>query len=89
MKYDICGVEVKNLGVHKYHKHRETLAPGSVIEIDHPSEIKVDEITEKPLSILISEMKGLMKAFRYEMDVRISDRGGKTSEVEIRVRIQL
>ena len=51
--------------------------------------VVVDEITEKPLSTLLSEMKNLMKSFRHEIDIRISERGGKTSEVEIRVRIQL
>lgn len=86
---EICGQEVKNLGVHKYHRHRETLKPGSVIEVENPSELVIDEITEKPLSTLLAEMKELMKKFRYEMDVRISEKGGRQSEVEVRVRIQL
>ena len=49
----------------------------------------VDEITEKPLSVLLSEIKSLLKTFRNEIDVRISERGGKISEIEIRARIQL
>lgn len=82
---DICGQEVKNLGVHKYHKHSQ-----KIVEVETPAiELKVDEITEKPLSTLLSEIKNLVKTFRNEMDVRISDKGGRTSEVEIRVRIQL
>lgn len=81
MKCEICGGEFKNLGVHKRFCGTSAVEPQNLI---------VDEnITEKPLSILISEIKNLMKVFRSEMDVRISDRGGKTSEVEIRVRIQL
>ena len=93
MKCEICGVEVKNLGVHKYHKHRDILKPGEVIAVDHLNEldekIVIDEITEKPLSELLSNMKEVLKTFRHELDVRISDKGGRTSEVEIRVRIQL
>ena len=77
---EICGQEVKNLGLHNYQKHREK---------EPRVTLTVDEITEKPLSTLLSEMKNLMKSFRHEMDIRISDRSGRTSEVEIRVRIQL
>ena len=93
MQCDLCGKEVKNLGVHKYHKHRDTLKPGEVIAVEHLSEldekIVVDEITEKPLSELLSNLKGILKTFRHELDVRISESGGRTSEVEIRVRIQV
>lgn len=81
---DICQAEVKNLGLHKYQKHKESIAPKDKI-----NPLVVDEITEKPLSTLLSEMKNLVKTFRNEMDVRISNKGGRTSEVEIRVRIQL
>lgn len=79
-KCDICGLEVKNLGVHKYHKHSKK---------EEVQELIVDEITDKPLSELISEMKNLVKGFRNEIDVRVSDKRGKTSEIEIRVRIQV
>ena len=78
MQCDLCGKEVKNLGVHK----RFCSKP--------PKEkIVVDEITEKPLSELLSNLKEVLKTFRHELDVRISERGGRTSEVEIRVRIQI
>ncbi len=88
MKCEICGGEFKNLGVHKFHVHRESLKFGEVIGVDHPDELRVDDITEKRLSLLISEIKALLKTFRNEIDVRISEKGGKVSEVEIRARIQ-
>ena len=88
MKCDICGRDdIKNLGVHKRFCGKTTNEP--VGEIPIFETVKVDEITEKPLSELLSNLKGIMKTFRHELDVRISERGGRTSEVEIRVRIQL
>ena len=49
----------------------------------------IDDITEKPLSILISEIKNLMRTYRNEIDVKVIEKGGKVSEIEIGVRIQL
>jgi len=82
MNCDLCGKEVKNLGVHKRFCGKTP--------IEQPKEkIIIDEFTEKPLSELLSNLKEVLKTFRHELDVRISERGGRTSEVEIRVRIQI
>ena len=84
MNCDLCGKEVKNLGVHKRFCGKTPIGQPKVLE-----KIVVDEITEKPLSELLSNLKGILKTFRHELDVRISESGGRTSEVEIRVRIQV
>jgi len=82
MQCEICGEEFKNLGVHKRFCGKAS--------IEQPKEkIVVDEFTEKPLSELLSNLREVLKTFRHEFDVRISERGGRTSEVEIRVRIQI
>ena len=90
----ICNKDYNNLGVHMYHKHKETLKPGQVIKVDDPSEIQaeiqVDEvIKEKPLSILVSEIKELLKPYQNELIIRIAEKGGKMKEIEIIARIQL
>jgi len=87
MKCEICGDEFKNLGVHQRFCGKTTKEP--VVETPAFETVKVDEITEKPLSELLSNLKEVLKTFRHEFDVRISERGGRTSEVEIRVRIQI
>lgn len=96
MKCEICGKDdIKNLGVHKYKAHQIVVSKkGFQEEVErkltmYKETLKVDEITEKPLSELLSNMKDILKTFRHELDVRISDRGGRTSEVEIKVRIQI
>ena len=95
MKCEICGKECKNVGVHKFHAHKSILNPEEVVDwveddlTKESTKLKVDEITEKPLSELLSNLKEVLKTFRHELDVRISERGGRTSEVEIRVRIQI
>ena len=81
---DLCGKEVKNLGVHKRFCGKTPIEQPKV-----SGKIVMDEITEKPLSELLSNLKEVLKTFRHELDIRISDRGGRTSEVEIRVRIQI
>jgi len=89
MKCDICGGEFKNLGVHKFHAHRDKLKPGEIIEVDNPSELFVDDITEKPLSELISQIKEPMKRYQNQITTRIFEKNGKVSEIEITARIQL
>lgn len=84
---EICGQQVKNLGVHKYHNHRENVPEENVSQ---PKEkIVIDSVTEKPLSTLISEMKSLLNRYQNTMTVKISEKSGKPFEVELTVRIQL
>ena len=89
MKCDICGKEFKNLGVHKFHAHSDKFKPGEVIVVDHPSELVMDDITEKPLSELISEIKNLLKCYQNQITTKIFEKNGKISEIEITARIQI
>jgi len=76
---DICGADVKNLGVHKYHKHKQ----------EPPEEIKVDVPKEKPLSDLIDGMKVLLRPYHCFLTVRYDEENGKINSVEITARIQI
>ena len=89
-KCDICGEEFANLGVHKYQKHREMLAPGSIIEVDHPSDLVIDDhLPDKQLSRLISDLKDLLRQYRADLIVKTTESSGMVSEIEITARIQL
>lgn len=96
----ICGKEFKNLGVHMYQMHKSVsisknleFEDGNKIsstDTTFTSEIKVDDvIKEKLLSVLISEIKNLLKPYQNELIIRISEKGGKMKEIEITARIQL
>ena len=89
MKCEICGDEVKNLGVHKYHKHRDQLAPGSIIAIDDPKEIIVDVPTDKRLSELINAMKELLKPYQNKITVSYEEEGSLVKSIEFTARIQI
>jgi ribosomal protein L6P/L9E len=87
MKCEICGDEVKNLGVHKYHKHRDKIAPGTVIEVDKPKEIIIDVPKEKPLSELVDEMKKLLRPYRFTIKVSYEEEDVDKKYLEITARI--
>jgi hypothetical protein len=78
-----CGKECKNLGAHMRFCGKVNSAP---VE----QHLVVDEVTpDKPLSTLISEVKELMRKYRSNVSVKVSENGGKPYEVEIIARIQL
>ena len=77
MKCDICGVEVKNLGAHKYQKHREELP---TVAIDVPK--------EKPLSDLIDGIKALLRPYQSQISVSYEEENGSVKSIEITARIQ-
>lgn len=76
---DICGMEVKNLGSHKYQKHRNE---------NKMETLTVDTPTEKPLSDLIENMKALLRPYQSRISVSYQEEDGKIKEVEITARIQ-
>lgn len=80
MKCEICGKDYDNLGAHMYQKHRDTSDAPQII---------VDDITEKPLSELILDIKDLLRKYRSDITIRTIEKGGKMSEIEITARIQL
>ncbi len=87
MKCEICGGDFKNIGVHQRFCGKTAKEPG--IEIPVFETLKVDEFTEKPLSDLILKLKEVLRTYRYELDIRVSEKGGRVCEVEIRVGIQI
>ena len=92
MKCDICGKEdIKNLGVHKYKAHQIIVSEkGFKEEIEREKKLYVDDVfKEKPLSVLVSEIKDLLKPYQNELVIRIAEKGGKMKEIEITARIQL
>ncbi len=46
-------------------------------------------IKEKPLSILISELRQILNRYQSQITVKTFEKNGKTSEIEITARIQL
>ena len=88
---DICGKEFENLGVHKYHAHREFREPvtpiaKTVLEII----TGVDEVPqEKPLNDLISEIKNILNRYQNTIETKIVESGGKVKEIQITARILL
>lgn len=80
VKCELCGEEVKNLGVHKYHKHKETLAEVLVVD---------EHLPDKQLSRLISDVKELLRQYRSDITVKTVEQNGVVSEIEITARIQL
>ena len=46
-------------------------------------------IKEKPLSLLISELRQILNRFQSQITVKTFEKNGKTSEIEITARIQL
>jgi hypothetical protein len=77
---EICGEEVKNLGVHKYHRHKETWEPKLVVD---------EHLPDKQLSVLVSDLKALLRQYRSDITVKTVEQGGTVSEIEITARIQL
>lgn len=80
VKCDICGEEVKNLGVHKYHKHKETVEPDVVVD---------EHLPDKQLSRLISDLKELLRQYRADIMVKTVEQSGTVTEIEVMARIQL
>ena len=80
---EICGKEYTNIAVHNYHKHS--------IDLKTPLEnIVVDEhLPDKQLSVLVSDLKALLRQYRSDIIVKTSEQNGIVSEVEITARIQL
>ena len=72
-----CGKPVKNLGVHK----RFCKAKQPVVLDDY--------IQEKPLSSLVAEIREILKAYRYQLEIKTVEVGNKTESAEILARIQL
>ena len=86
----VCNKDFKNLGAHMYQMHKGNELNTFENSVEVPSEIKVDEvIKEKPLSILVSEIKELLRPYQNELIIRIAEKGGKMKEIEITARIQL
>jgi hypothetical protein len=77
---ELCGEEVKNLGVHKYHRHKETVEPKLVVD---------EHLPDKQLSVLVSDLKTLLRQYKSDIIVKTLEQGGLVSEIEITARIQL
>jgi hypothetical protein len=94
---DVCGEEVRNLGLHKYHKHREKVEPGTIVMVDNVNDIveptispiKIDEILQVPLSEVVCGIKNILRQFQNSMEVKISEQNGKPFEVQIVTIIKL
>ena len=89
---DICGKEFDNVGVHKYHAHRELQEPKEPVQVDKIIDIitKVDEVPqEKPLNDLISEIKNILNRYQNTIETKIVESGGKVKEIQIIARILL
>jgi len=85
MKCDLCGIEVKNLGAHKYQKHRDAVPE----VVDQTPAIEVDNhIPDKQLSFIVSELKNILRQYSYSLTVKTVEQNGTNSEVEIVARIQ-
>jgi hypothetical protein len=64
--------------------HRENLLPKAAMP-----KLTVDEITEQPLSSLLSELRMIFKRYQSNVKIAISEKGGRPYEIELNVRIQL
>lgn len=87
LKCEICGDEVKNLGLHKYHKHKDKFVPGTVLEVDSPKELIIDVPKEKPLSELVDELKKLLRPYRFTLKVSYEEEDVDKTYLEITARI--
>jgi len=82
----ICHKEFKNVGSHVRFAH-----PGGVIPCDGIDDIhlEIDQITEEPLSKLLSDLRQILGKFQNEISTKILEKNGKPYEVEIVGRIKI
>ena len=79
-----CSKEFDNLGVHlRFCKDK------IIKEIDAIKVIVIDEITEKPLSSIISDIEAVLKSLQHTMKIEITKNNGNVSEVELTARFQI
>jgi len=83
-KCELCGEEVKNIGLHKYHKHRVAVGTGPAA----PQELSIDVPSEKPLSELVENMKSLLRPYRFSIKVSYEEEDVDKKFLEITARIQ-
>lgn len=72
-----CGKECKNLG-----SHLRFCQKGDKIKVDN-------YIPEQPLSSIISEIREILKRYQHQLQVKTTERDGRTEEVEIIARFQI
>ena len=75
VKCDICGQEVKNLGVHKYHNHKT---------------LKAHEfITDKEFAATLSQLKDILKRYRHNIETTIIEEDGHEKQARLLITIQM
>jgi len=81
-----CGEIFDNPKVHeRFCKKRPSDKEGWPYE----QNIIVDNyIPEKPLSIIISEIRNVLRSYKHCLEVKTMERNGTTEEIEIVVRFQ-
>ena len=82
-----CSKEFENLGVHQ--RFCKELEPGACIPVDDLRTIFIDEITEKTLSSIISDIEAVLKSLQHTMKIEITKNNGNVSEVELTARFQI
>jgi hypothetical protein len=72
-----CGKDFKNLGAHKRFC--------GVKEAN----IIIDKFMGKSLSSTLDEIRGVLKPFRYTLEVKTTEQNGDYEELELKIRIPI
>ena len=71
-----CGKQFKNLGAHQRFCGKKV-------------NIIIDKYMGKSLSSTLDEIRGVLKSFRYTLEIKTIEENGDCSEVELKIRIPI